>query len=161
MRIRPCVSSYQFSISATPPGFLETTAVRRCELQTGFQKTSLLNWLEATRNRETPAPRERVSRPWLNSDRRASTVGHNSGRARTFRFSEGVNGFFSAANCDFYLPLSHWIPQRSLSQVASDRLHSFFVHHTVARFFELSRLEFAFPRLLQRDPGSYCRRLNG
>jgi len=25
-------------------------------LQTGFQKTSLLNWLEATRNREMPAP---------------------------------------------------------------------------------------------------------
>src|SRR5204862_2186681 len=88
-------------------------------------------------------------------------AGHNSGRARTFCFSEGVNGFFSAANCDFYLPLSHWIPQRSLSQVASDRLQSFFVHQAVACFFELSRLDFAFPRLLQWDPGSYCRRLSG
>ena len=64
-------------------------------------------------------------------------AGHNSGRARTFRFSEGVNGFFSAANCDFYFPLSHWIPQRSLSQVASDRLQSFFVHHAVALFLRI------------------------
>src|SRR5205814_9299236 len=99
-------------------------------------------------SRETPAPRQRVSRPRRNSDRSASMAGHNSGRARTFCFSEGVNGFFAAANCDFYFPLSHWIPQRSLSQGASDRLQSFFVHDAVACFFELSRLEFAFPGIL-------------
>src|SRR5204862_8099673 len=90
-------------------------------------------------------------------------AGHNSGRARTFCFSEGVNGFFAAANCDFYFPLSHWIPQRSLSQVASDRLQSFFVHHAVACFFELSRLEFTFQgycnelrRLVTSLPRRFC-----
>src|SRR2546421_12271615 len=110
-------------------------------------------------SRETPAPRQRVSRPRRNSDRRASMAGHNSGRARTFCFSEGVNGFFGAVNCDFYLPLSHWIPQRSLSQVASDRLQSFFVHQAVACFFEIIAPGVCLSKhiVTNSDPDSYCR----